>query len=303
MKTHIIDFSKGLVIGIANVIPGLSGGTIAVVFNVYDKLINALKSLFKTPISALKELWAIILGFIVGVVIAVFVVIHLITNYPIPLTMLFVGLIIGAIPRIYQNIKDEKKTFVDWLVFIVFIMVLLFLPLLPSNDFVFEINVLTIISLFLVGVISAASMVIPGISGSMILMISGFYFYIWTTVGDLVTATLSLSFPEIFASLLPLTPFGIGIIIGIVYISKLISRLFEKYSRTVYCAIIGLLIASPLTIIYSMISEYSEEMQNNLTLNIIIGVITLIIGAAASLYMSSLNNTKDTEPKEAQEIN
>ncbi|HHU55410.1 MAG TPA: DUF368 domain-containing protein, partial [Acholeplasmataceae bacterium] len=271
MKEQIFDFFKGIVIGIANVIPGLSGGTIAVVLNIYHKFVNSLKYLLSHPFKTIKDIWGLLLGIVVGIIISVKAIQILIETFPIPTMMLFVGLIIGAIPKIYQNIKDEKKTYIDIIVFIGFIVILIGLPFIPGSELDININLLTFIVLFLVGLIAASAMVIPGISGSMMLMIFGYYVFILNLVNNFLKATVELNFGNIINNLFLLIPFALGVLLGIVFISNLISRLIVKYGRTFYCAILGLLIASPFVMIYSMVEEYGELMKNKLLLNIIIG--------------------------------
>lgn len=294
MKEQIFDFFKGIVIGIANVIPGLSGGTIAVVLNIYHKFVNSLKNLLSHPFKTIKDIWGLLLGIVVGIIISVKAIQILIETFPIPTMMLFVGLIIGAIPKIYQNIKDEKKTYIDIIVFIGFIVILIGLPFIPGSELDININLLTFIVLFLVGLIDACAMVIPGISGSMMLMIFGYYVFILNLVNNFLKATVELNFGNIINNLFLLIPFALGVLLGIVFISNLISRLIVKYGRTFYCAILGLLIASPFVMIYSMVEEYGELMKNKLLLNIIIGLITLIIGSVISLLMSNINPKERT---------
>lgn len=294
MKEQIFDFFKGIVIGIANVIPGLSGGTIAVVLNIYHKFVNSLKNLLSHPFKTIKDIWGLLLGIVVGTIISVKAIQILIETFPIPTMMLFVGLIIGAIPKIYQNIKDEKKTYIDIIVFIGFIVILIGLPFIPGSELDININLLTFIVLFLVGLIAASAMVIPGISGSMMLMIFGYYVFILNLVNNFLKATVELNFGNIINNLFLLIPFALGVLLGIVFISNLISRLIVKYGRTFYCAILGLLIASPFVMIYSMVEEYGELMKNKLLLNIIIGLITLIIGSVISLLMSNINPKERT---------
>ena len=71
MKNSILDFLKGICIGIANIIPGFSGGTMAVILNIYERFINGISNLFSHPLKTLKDIWAILLGIVVGVVISI----------------------------------------------------------------------------------------------------------------------------------------------------------------------------------------------------------------------------------------
>lgn len=288
MKKQLEDLYKGIIIGIANVIPGLSGGTIAIVLNVYDKFINSFKNLLSHPFKTIKDIWGLLLGIAIGIAVSTYIIVELVRSFPIPTTMLFVGFIIGGIPRIYQNVKVEKKTIVDFLIFLGSIIILVGLPFIPGRELDIVVDVKTMIILFIVGIIVASTMIIPGISGSMILMALGYYMFIMGTVTDFLVSVVHFQVTDILTFLIPLIPFGIGVLLGVVFISKIISKLLVKYSKAFYCAVLGLLIASPYAVIYSMVMEYGDNLQKNLVANIVIGIITLIIGSVISLYMASI---------------
>ena len=130
----LYDFLKGIFIGIANVIPGFSGGTMAVILKVYERLVNGLSKLFDSPIKALKEIWAILLGLIVGVIISVVSITKLLINFPIPTVLFFVGLIIGSIPSLYNKYKDNGKfSKIDIIYFIIAASIIVGLPLINTS--------------------------------------------------------------------------------------------------------------------------------------------------------------------------
>ena len=103
------EFFQGVAIGIANVIPGFSGGTMAIIFNVYERIINAFSDVLKHPIKVIKDVWSIALGLVAGIIIAIVGIVKLLELATIPTVMLFVGLIIGSIPFIYLSIKKYEK--------------------------------------------------------------------------------------------------------------------------------------------------------------------------------------------------
>jgi len=122
------------------------------------------------------------------------------------------------------------------------------------------------ILLLLVGMIAAATMVIPGISGSFMLMLIGYYKPIINTISDLA------SLNNILDNILILLPFGIGILVGIVLIAKLIELLLAKYPLKTYYGIIGFVIASIITIFLPLV-------QTSYTItSIIVGIILLLLG-------------------------
>ena len=120
MKNSILDFLKGICIGIANIIPGFSGGTMAVILNIYERFINGLSNLFSHPLKTLKDIWAILIGIVVGVVISIVAITKLLSLFPIPTVLFFVGLIIGSIPNLSFEYKHHGGIkIVDLIPFIV----------------------------------------------------------------------------------------------------------------------------------------------------------------------------------------
>ena len=129
-----------------------------------------------------------------------------------------------------------------------------------------------IIKLFFIGVIASATMVIPGVSGSMVLMLLGYYYLILDSISEFIHALLAFDFPALLEKTGILMPFGIGVLAGIGVIAKLIELVFEKRPDYAYCAIIGLIVASPLAIIFmSDLSKYN-------LVAILTGLITFGIG-------------------------
>lgn len=103
-----------------------------------------------------------------------------------------------------------------------------------------------------IGIVAAATMIVPGVSGSLVLMILGYYSGIIGTIRDFISALKNLNWSGLGHCVAVLIPFAIGCIVGILLISKLISWLFKKFESVTYCAILGLIAASPFAIFYKM---------------------------------------------------
>lgn len=268
---------KGMVIGVANIIPGVSGGTMAVVMGVYDKLIHAithLKSEFK---EALKLLTPIVIGAAAGVVILTEVITRALEHFPVQTNFMFIGLIVGGLPIMINKLKGtgQKVTFGNVLALILFFILVAGFALLGEGEAAsreLSLNVIEVIKLFFIGMIASATMVIPGVSGSMVLMLLGYYYLILDSVSEFMHALFDFNFPVLLEKTGILMPFGIGVLIGIGVIAKLIEIVFEKLPNYAYCAIIGLIVASPLAIIF--MSDFS---QYNLTA-VLTGLITFVVG-------------------------
>ena len=137
----------------------------------------------------------------------------------------------------------------------------------------FDLNIGFMIGIFLVGVVAAATMVIPGVSGSLVLMILGYYEGIMSSISGFISAVFAFDWAQIFYYVGVLAPFGIGVIAGIFGVAKLIEFLFDKFPSITYAGILGLIIASPIAIIIKM-------GHNNINiLTAIIGVVLLVAGA------------------------
>ena len=252
----ILDFLKGILIGIANVIPGLSGATIAVVLNVYERIINFFSDFFTKPFKVLKDAWAILGGIVVGIVISLFGLNFLVQKFPVPTLMFIVGLIIGAIPQVYQAVDGKKVKPIDIVSFVLMILVIVVLPFIQGNTAnVEQVDFKLVMILIALGAIAAGTMIIPGVSGSMVLLALGYYLFVLGTVETTIISLLKFKWDIFFDQLLIVIPLGIGVLLGLVLISKLIRYLIGKYPQTVTYAILGLLVASPFAVIYSMVND------------------------------------------------
>lgn len=293
---YIFDFLKGIPIGIANVIPGFSGGTMAVILNIYERFINAFSDFFRHPLRTIKDVWALAIGLVVGVIIAILILTNLLQHFPIPTSMFFVGLIIGSIPDIEKQVHKEKIRTLDVIVFFVSILAVIILPFLGAagkgnTSIEFDFTVINSLVVFVFSVIASATMVIPGVSGSMVLLALGQYNIIWVGIlGSFIDAMLAPDLTLMVQTLPPVLIFASGVILGIVLISKLIRILLVKYPRTVYCAILGLLFASPFAILYGI---YHDEAllpviseANWITWTA--GILMMAVGAIAVMMLSGI---------------
>ncbi|HCM29365.1 MAG TPA: DUF368 domain-containing protein [Bacteroidales bacterium] len=248
---------KGIAMGTANVIPGVSGGTIALITNIYERFINALKNINFTAIKLLftgkiKELISYIdLYFLLqvfsGVLIAFFTIAfllkYLFLHYPIYTWAFFFGLIIGSSWLIIK--KLNKMTLWDWVLLLVGIsipVIMVFLKPINENDNLFYI--------LFCGIIGTSGMVLPGISGSYLILLLGNYKLIML---DAVT-TLNLRI---------LIPFLIGSILGLIIVSYFISLLLKKYYNQVLSLLAGFVIGS-LALIWPW--KYSIDFTHGLLL-------------------------------------
>ena len=251
MLNWFLDVLRGMVIGLANVIPGVSGGTMMVSMGIYDKLIWSINHLFKK----FKECVKILLPYGVGMVVAVLLgAVGLkvaFAKFPLPTNTLFIGLILGSLPFILKEIRGEKIGWQGVLIFVLFFALVVGLKIVEAeNSTEIRLSVLEIIKLFLLGAIASATMVIPGVSGSMMLKTLGYYEPIVTgAIPALLKGLTARDWGMVGHNVGVLLPFGLGIVFGIFAIAKLIEFLMKKWKGRTYCAILGMVAASPVVIL------------------------------------------------------
>lgn len=276
---NIILVIKGFIMGIANIIPGVSGGTLALTMGIYENFIGAISHFF----SNLKENIKFLLPIFIGIGLSLLTMSNVITasfdKYPIPTTLFFMGLVIGGIPMLFSKIKgtkEVKKPMSYVILFLTFLLVMvlafskeIFGGTLGNADFS-NLNILGYLNLTLIGTIAAATMVIPGVSGSLVLMLLGYYFPIVNVIKELT------HFNNIGSNILIAGFFGVGVLIGIVLIAKLIEWLLAKFETFTYFGVIGFIIASVLAIPVSVYHEVSNIIYT--VPQVIIGIIFLILG-------------------------
>lgn len=243
---------QGMVVGIANIIPGVSGGTMMVAMGLYDRLIHAithLKSEFKESMKLLVPIFAGA-GLVIVILSRVFE--FLLETYPIPTNFAFCGLIAGSLPFIFKKVKGHPVTVGKMIPLLIFFGIVILMAVLGENsgaDADVSFGLMNVIKLLAVGIIAAATMVIPGVSGSMMLMLLGYYDVILKSINTFIDALIGLDVPLLLEMCGRLIPFGIGVIIGIFLIAKIIEFIFMKAEIHAYYAIIGLITASPIAIL------------------------------------------------------
>jgi putative membrane protein len=228
----IRSFVAGLCIGIANIIPGVSGGTLAVILGIYDKLIQSISTIIKTPFSAKKEfqfILPILIGAVCAVKLGASLIQYFLQVYPNPTYWFFIGLILGSLPIIFKQHSNMTLTLPKAIAFLIPLVLMIALSISepPSTTSTSSASPLL---LFLSGSIAAGTMIIPGISGSFMLLLIGTYPLI-------IEAVSTLNF-RIIAIV------GAGAIIGLILVTKLITLTLKKYPALTYYTIIGFLIGS-----------------------------------------------------------
>lgn len=247
VKEYAFMFIKGFAIGIANAIPGVSGGTIAFVLGIYERLTNAIANLlniFKNPKEVIKESCRILLpvglGAMLAIVVFLNIIVYLFDHYPAPTQIFFVGLILGSLPVITKEIKSgfNPLNFISFFggAFIMSLFVYFDMNIVKeSAQAVYTgLSFFYAAKLFVCGILAAAAMIIPGISGSLLLLILGEY--------------KNVSYFVKTFEIAPLAFFGAGVVIGIFFVSKAVTVILVKYREKLFSFVLGLIIVSLLSL-------------------------------------------------------
>ncbi len=285
MKEFIVNILRGMVVGIANVIPGVSGGTMMVSMGIYDKLILVLTHFIKRMKEAIALLVPIVIGMLLS--IAIFAKIFseiLFPKFPVQTNMFFIGLIIGGLPVIYRRVKGNTIKLPQIIACVLFFVVVVGFSLLDESgganaEVTFSVG--TVVKMFVIGIIAAATMVIPGVSGSMIMMILGYYNMIIDTINNFINALKAFDIAAMLDTFVVLIPFGLGVVVGIVAVAKLIEYLLKKFPLITYWAIIGLIVASPFAILIMM------EVGTIGIIEVLTGVVLLVVGFLISMKLGA----------------
>lgn len=273
---------KGMVIGIANIIPGVSGGTMMVAMGIYDKLIHCITHLFSELKKNILFLAPIAVGMGLAIVLSSFTIEKMFESFPFQTSLLFVGLVVGGLPTMWKNVKGKEIKVGHIITCVLFLALVVGMALLgekEGNAANLAFNFANIVKLFVVGVIAAATMVIPGVSGSMVLLLLGYYNPILSAINDFIRAAVSFDMPAIMTGVGILAPFGIGVVVGIFAIAKLIEIIFNKFPLYAYWGIIGLIVASP----FAILAMGSFPVIT--VMSIITGVVALAVGFVIAMKL------------------
>ena len=286
MLKVIRNLLNGLAFGITETVPGVSGGTIAIILGFYDELIGSINNFRKDPKRYLKFLIPILIGVIAGLVGFSSIMYYLLAYHTLPAMMFFIGLIAGIIPIIFSKVKEPGKKLQPGGTALIGAPILLIVVLSGIKgmsvanpaEVIATIGLPQMLFLVLAGILAAAALVVPGISGSFVLLLIGIYplaTYSISSLRFLISEPGTELLTDIIKVLLPL---GIGIIIGGLSMCRLIERLLERHYTTAYSIIFGLLTGS----IYALLKEQIVTQSGAEPRTIVIAIITCVAGSILS---------------------
>ena len=292
----LFDILRGFGIGVAFIIPGFSGGSVAAILGIYEKLVGAIADIFKNFKKSVATLLPIFLGMVIGIVSLLYPLGWALGKFPFPTVCIFVGLAIGGLPSITDKLHSQKIKVTNAVAFLIPLICAAALSFLPLSGDVnlFKLNFGGYLLLVIIGVVGSAALVVPGISGSMLLLIFGYY----NPIVNLITNHL-LKGNDVGISILVLGCTGFGIIVGFILISKLMKFLLSACPRGTYFAILGFIIGSIPTVYISTAKDagYTLSTLPTSVIHWVMCVVMLAVGFVLSfalvLYSKRLANKKE----------
>ncbi|MEL5720367.1 MAG: DUF368 domain-containing protein [Treponemataceae bacterium] len=280
----VFKFLAGIFIGIANVIPGVSGGTIAVILNVYEELLTLTSLDIKKIRASFKVLLFLCCGIVLGILFFAQIMTLAYEKFPIYTNFFFVGIIAGSVPFLFTLVKGSgeksfglklKKSLAFFVAFA--LMLALFFAKLKFGSMensLLELSFTQGIILFFVGIVAAIAMLLPGISGSFLLLLFGYYKTVMHAISNFQIPVLLV--------------FGFGVLTGLVLGSRIIMRVLKTHSDIIYSAIFGLVLGSVIQII---------PFVNQQALGFVISALCFIAGFALVFVFTKMSETTESNNK------
>lgn len=255
---------KAVFVGIAKIIPGLSGTILMISFNLYDRAIDAITSFFNNTKRNFVFLLNLSIGVLIGVVLFSNLIKYCLDNYFVYTMSLFIGLIFGGIVTIKKEISNKGINF--FYIIVSFVVMTLLSNSNVANVYVLKNNFVDIIIFFLSGLLEAVGTIVPGVSSTALLMLVGVYPIYINILSNL------LNFNYMLDSIYFLLPFLFGLILGIIIVSLLISYLLRYHKEVTFSIILGLSLSTILVLVRGLVIKlFSIQI-------IVVSLILLCIG-------------------------
>ncbi len=282
------DLVVGVLIGIMSMLPGASGGTIAVVFGIYERLIADVADIRRKLLKDLNFIIPVGIGIVIGLLVCAVGIDALLQDWEVPLMFFFAALIVCQVPDIYRLSNDENdgrptgSNILAYIVGMIVMVVSLLLGSVDSNISLVELNAVDIVLLFVLGVVITLSKVVPGLSGAAILLAIGLYTPLMSLIGG---TDLSVIMDRITA----IIPIGIGIIIGAIGLAKIVDHFMQHHRRSTYFCILGLTVGSIITVLVQALQGLDSIIM------VMVSFVMIVIGLAFGYVLSRVSTKYITE--------
>ena len=223
---------KGMLIGSTMLVPGVSGGSMAMILGIYEKLIEAVSSFFKNIKDNFFFLFLFVISAGFGMLLLARPILSLLESYPKVMGFFFIGAVAGGIPTIYKQSGIKKISFRHIVYILLGMAVVILLSLLPTDNLMMEEENggNSFLFLTLAGIVAAAALILPGISVSYLLLVMGLYHELMHAISE-----FNMTF---------LFPMGVGLLCGIILLTRGLEILMTKYPQMSYLTILGFVLGS-----------------------------------------------------------
>ena len=250
MKNSLEVMYKGFLIGSTMLVPGVSGGSMAIILGIYERLLSAISSLTRNVKENLLFLGLFAVSAGMGMLFLARPILSLLESYPKPMQCLFIGAVAGGIPVIWKQGKIERITWKTGLCFVAGFLSVIWISLIPAEIFqtgfaakttevgVQSTGLFSYLFLIVAGILSSTALVLPGISVSYFLLVLGLYQELMRAISE-----MDMEF---------LLPMGSGILIGVLLTTKALEYVLKRYPQVAYMVILGFVVGSVLEILPQM---------------------------------------------------
>lgn len=272
-----VNLFRGFLMGICEIIPGVSSGTMALLLGIYDQFLGAIGHIVsKDYKKSIIFLLPLVMGMGIAILTMSSLMDYLLTEHTIPTHWFFIGMVLGVIPMMFSisNYKVEFKS-VHYILISAAVILLFWLSTVNESGAAAEsldISIMLLIGLFFSGMLASAVMLLPGISGSLVLLIIGAYPVIMKAISEFTSFNFEV-LPLLIAT-------GLGIVSGLLLAGRGIQFLLRNYTYIMYAIIIGLLFGSVFPIYPGLPDTAGTWMSS---------IVSLCAGLAISTYMGSKN--------------
>lgn len=278
-KALLIPF-KGFLIGSSMTVPGVSGGTMAILLGIYDQLIGAISRFTKEPKKNFLFLVKFCAGAVVGIGSLALALDWLLEVFPIPVSFFFLGAVIGGIPALYRKTRATRFKVSSAVYILLGLGIVLGIGMIPQNllPFSAEITLTNLLIWLLAGLVVAIALVLPGISTSHMLLVLGIYETVLAAVKNLQLGFLAL--------------LVVSTLVGVILITRPLEWTMNKFPHQTYCMIMGFVVGSLADIVMDIVlpALQAEAALWQWVITAVVSVITLVAGAGGILFLSRFSD-------------
>lgn len=283
---YLVAIIKGMLIGLAVLIPGVSGGSMIMSMGIYEQAVSITSKDKRVRNRAILFMIPYVIGIVLGVLLLAGVMQWCFAHYPLQTALAFIGMILGSLPMLYRKVKGKKFSLIGALLFVLMVAIMIALPHFTQGNASLPMSFVGAVTGVSLGFLAAGTMIVPGISGSMVMLVLGYYHSLLAHIDRIKEAVFAILGGNGFVDglgepLFVLGFFGIGVILGLLLVSRGIKYLLSHKPVPTYYAIMALMLTSPYPIILK--GGFTLSMLTPLT--VITGLVVFVLGFTLAMVL------------------